>query len=73
MTQDHIDVHQYLKGKCKENRLFSGADFQHKKKWAKAGTQEIPSEHQEALFRADDSALAKAAKRDPRVYFLGDP
>jgi len=49
-TQDHIDVHQYLKGKCKENRLFSGADFQHKKKWAKAGTQKVPSEHQETFF-----------------------
>lgn len=57
----------------REQTLFSGADFQDKKQWTQDGTQEIPSEYQEALCCAGDSALAKAAKRDPRVYVLGDP
>lgn len=62
LTGDHVNVHQYLKN-----------TFQDKKQWTKDGTQQIPSEHQKALCCAGDSALAKAAKKDPRVYVLGDP
>lgn len=51
--------------------LFSSAHCREKKPWAQNETQEVPSEHQEALCHVSDRALAQIVQRSCGV-FSGD-